>query len=354
MIGRPYLRARSRRIELGGGQVETPLLVPSISSKAVGPIELGQGRKEELVAASRVHTDTFVPGIDEAVLISTYDIHHGLVENSGAFRAGFPGSLYADTRVLFLDSGWYEKSVGPASGQWFHEVGESQPFEKDDFISLIDSLDPEIDAVLVNWDGEGTYLEQIELAQDFFGSRARFSADLLLKPEGKKSYHDFGEISTSTAARLRAFSIVGVTEKELGDTILRRLTTLAQLRKNLDEANVSAPIHVFGGLDPLATPLYFAAGGEIFDGLGWLRYAYRDGMSISREAAPLLDRQYKKRLPVAITHVQLNNLDALAELSVELKVFFHNGCDWTKLRHGELLRPAFEAMESSLGSNNGR
>lgn len=46
----------------------------------------------------------------------------------------------------------------------------------------------------------------------------------------------------------------GVTEKELGDSILRRLRTLAQLRSRPDEVGVGSPIHVFGGLDPLLTP----------------------------------------------------------------------------------------------------
>jgi len=268
------LRARSRRISLGATEVETPLLVPGFSSKALGPIKLSQASgKDSVVAASIVHTDTFIRGIDESLLLSAYDVHHGLIKDAGAFAKGFARSAYAGPKLLIVDSGWYEKSIGPASGQWYHEVDDPLPFEKDDYVALIDGLDPDVAAVLVSWDDdqESTYLEQTEAGQDFFGSRTRFASTLLLKPERSRLYHDFGGLSDADARRLRPFDVVGVTEKDLGNTILGRLSTLAQLRDRLDSAGVSAPVHVFGGLDPLYTPLYFMAGAEIFDGLALVR-----------------------------------------------------------------------------------
>ena len=39
------------------------------------------------------------------------------------------------------------------------------------------------------------------------------------------------------------------------------MTNVAKLRELLDRADVDVPIHVFGALDPLYTPLYYAAGG---------------------------------------------------------------------------------------------
>ena len=348
--------ARSRRIEVAGVEIETPLLVPAVSSKALGPIELGLGdRKSKLVPASMVHTETLITSIAEAVLVSAYDIHHGFVDNSGAFRKGFKGSVYAGPGLLIIDSGWYEKSVGPTAGQWYHKVSEqSLEFDLADYVSLVDSLDPGIRALLVSWDSHGPYLDQIKAAQDFFGARSGHASDVLLKPTGSRRQHDFTELSEADAARLRKFAVVGVTEKELGNSLLDRLVCLAHLRQRLDDAGVEAPIHVFGGLDPLTTPLYFAAGAEIFDGLAWLRYAFRGGMSVSRDNALLLDRSYSKRFPVAVGHVQLSNLDALAELAQELKVFHHHKGDWTKLRRGEDLQPAFEAMEAALRSSHGR
>jgi hypothetical protein len=63
----------------------------------------------------------------------------------------------------------------------------------------------------------------------------------------------------------------------------------------------------------------------------------------------LLDRVYDKRLPVAVSQTQLNNLDQIAELSREMKVFAHNQGDWSKLRHGDTLQPAFDALLAKVG-----
>ncbi|WP_439373037.1 hypothetical protein [Bradyrhizobium sp. DASA03120] len=75
---------------------------------------------------------------------------------------------------------------------------------------------------------------------------------------------------------MRLFDIVGVTEKEAGDTFFERLAFVARLRALLDANNVHKPIHVFGGLDPFMTPLYFLAGADVVDGLTWLRMAFSD------------------------------------------------------------------------------
>jgi hypothetical protein len=348
------LLARSRFIQLGSMEVETPLLVPAMSSKAVGPVKVRlPNQPEKLVPASLLHTEEFLRGIDEAVLVSAYDIHHRFITRPDAFRRGFARSPYANPRILFIDSGWYEKSVSPMAGRWYHEVGEAVSFEESEYVALVDGLDKQLRAVLVSWDRTGTYLQQIRAAQDFFGSRGRFSSDILLKPEHGRAHHEFNNLARAHAARLRAFNIVGVTEKELGDSVLKRLTVLARLRRTLDDAGVGAPIHVFGGLDPLVTPLYFSAGGEIFDGLSWLRYAFRDGMSIHRDAVPLLDHQYERRSSITDGQIQIENLNAIAECGREMKVFFHKGCDWSKLRHGRLLESAFEAMESALRGEYG-
>ena len=361
--------ARSRRITLGGIEIETPLLVPAISSKALGPVELGLGanKSPHVIPASQVHTDILIPRISEAVLLSAYDIHHRFIADAGAFQKGFRSSTYARIKVIFIDSGWYEKSVGLVSGQWYHEVGgQSLPFEIEDYIRLIDKLDSHVPAVLVSWDAPATakvrpggrpdrqrptYYGQIEAAQDFFGARIRFSSNLILKPPRTRRYHKFAELAEADAARLRAFDVVGVTEKELGESLRDRLTSLAHLRTVMDKADATAPIHVFGGLDPLITPLYVAVGAEIFDGLSWLRYGFRDGLSVSAENASLLEHASSRRFEESVSHMQLNNLSALEQLVDELKVFIDKGCDWSKLRHGEHdLRPAYEAFEAAQGS----
>lgn len=349
--------ARSRRIQLSNGiELTTPLLVPALSSGAIGPIPYARspGGKPELTTCSIVHSETLTYAIDEALLISAYDIHHKLIADSERFKSGFAKSLYATTLVLIIDSGWYEKSGNPPGSPFVEDLDSPLKWEEADYNTTIDELDDELSAIVVSWDHSGSYGEQIERAQDFFGARKRFASTILLKPAGESRFHDLKRLSGKDVANLRAFDIVGITEKELADTFLDRLAAVARLRKLLDEEDVQAPIHVFGGLDPLSTPLYFAAGSEVFDGLSWLRYAYREGVAMSRESVAILDGQASKRWLHSLISASLQNLDAMRTLTEELRVFVHTGGDWSKISpRGGLLKPIYERLEQKIGGSHG-
>jgi hypothetical protein len=347
---------RSRRVALRSGiEFETPLLVPALSSIAISPIPYAAHpqAKPQLTPCSIVHSETLVAAIDEALLLSAYDIGNKLLIDSDAFKSGFLQSRYAGPRLLVIDCGWYEKDGGPLGNPFAEGVDAARPWGEVDFLKTLDDLDENINAIVVSWDHEGSYAEQIQHAQRILGARSRFSSAILLKRPGESRFHDFEKLSGTEVASLRAFDVIGVTEKELGETILNRLLALAKLRMQLDDRDVSAPIHVFGGLDPLFTPLYFAAGGEIFDGVGWLRYSYRDGVATSMEAGALLSRQIDKRLSHRTTTLQLNNLDVLRELAGTLRVFSQLE-DWTKLHRGGDLEPMYDRMQAELGRHRGR
>ena len=348
--------ARSRRVSLRNGiQFETPLLVPGFSSMAMGPLIIErEDRKSEPTPCSVIHTEILTGAIDEVLLVSAYDIGHSLLTDSKSFTRGFRSSRYSHQRFLIIDSGWYEKIANSQGGLFIDELRPPLQWEETDYQKTIDALDGDIKAVVVSSDHCGTYPEQIARAQDFSGSRPRFAFTVLLKAPGDSRFHHFERLSQEDASNLRAFDVIGVTEKELGDSILRRLVTLATFRLFLDAADVPAPIHVFGGLDVLYTPLFFAAGAEVFDGLGWLRYAYREGMPMHREAGALLDNPVDKRWMQALTTIQFQNLDAIGDLTSELRVFAHNNGDWSKIRTGDLLKPIHERFEAEMGKSYGR
>ena len=352
------MMARSRVVRLSNGiEFETPTLVPGLSSTAMGPLPYpGRGGRTEPTICSIVHSDLLIGGWDGALLVSAYDIHHEQLTDPESFSAGFTQSRYAKHRFLVIDSGWYEKTAN-TGGIFLEQQGPPLPWENHMYEETIDGLDSDTPAIVVSWDHDepGSYEQQIERSQAFFGARRHLGSTILLKSPGEGAFHHFDRLSVETASNLRAFDIVGVTEKELGDSILDRLVELARLRKRLDEADVDRPVHVFGGLDPLYTPLLFAAGAEIFDGLGWLRYAYHDGLSMYREAGPILEEEVDKRWMQALTSVQGRNLDAIRHLRGELLVFLHNDGDWSKIRTGdEHLRSVFERVEAKLGGSRGR
>ena len=347
--------ARSRQITLKSGiEFFSPLLIPSLSSGALGPIQTSPRGAPVLTPCSILHSQHLIGGIEDSLLISAYDIRHGFLAEKEVFKENFKDSRYAQPRVLVIDSGWYEKNGSPSGSLFAVEVGKPLRWEEADYTDVIDSLDEDVCPIVVSWDHVGPYEEQIQRAQGFFGSRPHLASALLLKPPSGSRFHNFDKLSGEQIANLRAFDIVGVTERELGETILNRLISLANLRHLLDQAQVSSPVHVFGGLDPLFTPLYFAAGAEIFDGLGWLRYTYRDGVAMHWMAGTLLDKQINKRAAQAQYSVSLKNLEQIDLLSDEMRLFVHKKGDWTVFNRGDSLRPIFESLQERLESRNGR
>ena len=317
------------------------------------PFQGAPDGEPEMTTCSIVHSQSLVHGIDESLLISAYDIRHDLLVDSAAFRSGFEQSRYAQPRVLIIDSGWYEKNGGPPAGQFAGDLKKPLPWEEADYLLTINDLDEALRPIVVSWDHAGPYCEQIIHAQEFFGARTSLAPTLLLKPPSGLRFHRFEKLSDEDVANLRAFDIIGVTEREIGESVLDRLVAISTLRQQLDRIQVPCPIHVFGGLDPLHTPLYFAAGAEIFDGLGWLRYAYREGVAMNRDAAALLDRQITKRWMQTLNSVSLDNLDELRRLTDDLRRLAYKG-DWTVLCRGSSLKPIFESLQERMEATGGR
>lgn len=349
--------ARSRPITIKNDiEFSSPLLIPSLSSGALGPVQFQNSPRgtPALTPCSVVHSQFLIGGIEGSLLISAYDIRHGFLADNDTFKKGFKESRYAQPRVLVIDSGWYEKNGSPPGSPFAGDVGEPLPWEEADYASVIDSLDKDVCAVVVSWDHTGTYEDQIQRAQEFFGARDHLTSALLLKPPSGSRFHNFDKLSFELMTNLRVFNIVGVTERELGESILDRLVNIAKLRRRLDEALVTSPVHVFGGLDPLLTPLYFAAGAEIFDGLGWLRYAYLEGVAMHWAVGTLLDGQINKRAALAQHSVSLKNLDEMDRLSDAMRRFVHRKGDWAVFNRGDSLRPVFESLQERLGRQHGR
>lgn len=342
----------SRQLSLGNGvEFSTPLLVPSMSSLALAPHKIGSTPEGEpkLIHYSQIHSGILTRELEESLLVSAYDIEHGLLESTHAFRMGFKQSDYARPRFLVIDSGGYENKGSPSGSPFGGSAGGPFPWEESDYVRVIDSLDREAAPAVVNWDSGEPYAEQIERARDFFDSRKHLGSVFLLKPPEGSDFHNLETLSAENVVLLGTFDIVGVTEREIGESIHDRLVNIARLRKSLDAAEVRTPIHVFGGLDPLLTPLYFAAGAEIFDGLGWLRYAYREGVAMHREAGGLLNGNAKERPLSAQFTVWRQNLREIRQLSDNMRQFAEPGRDWDVFgTHSESLRAAIEPLQNEL------
>lgn len=217
--------------------------------------------------------------------------------------------------------------------------------DADNFIA---SVSPEAMPYVVNYDHYAPYGRQIEEAQQFYATHRHVRSDFLLKPEIRGRFHN-PDALIPHCPDLRNFDLIGLTEKELGDTFLARLESLARIRIALDERNVQAPIHVFGSLDPVFTPMYFVAGAEVFDGLTWLRYAYHEDISTYREVPPALEQNLELRESQRTSRVVLANLDYLTRLRMTMRRFAGNR-DFSEFgRHASVLQKVSSSLDAALG-----
>ena len=257
--------AKKRTILVPGeGRFETPLLVPSFSSK-------GFKNLDHIVTVTKAF-------LDAELLISAYDISHGHLLQSVDFAS-----------LLFLDSGGYEASKDQDLAEHFDALDtEHKPKEwtEDLFESVLSNFNPIIPVVYISYDHPNRRIsieDQVDAALKFGGAQRQIARELLLKPTtNSRAFLDIDEI-VAHVKKYAPFAVIGVTEKEIGSSLLDRMANIGRLRMALTSAGLETPIHVFGSLDTLSTLLYFVMGADIFDGLTWLRYAYDGGSTVYRQ-----------------------------------------------------------------------
>lgn len=251
--------ARKMKLTLKGQEVgTTPMLVPAVSSRINLPLQ-------EL-------TQTISEIVDGPLLISAYDYHHS--------QCNLPISF---PELIFLDSGGYECN----KDQDVSDIGLYKPdsceWNKDLHTDVINEWSSKIPTVLISYDHPSIrehISKQIETANNLFQGRDEFLKEILIKPETKTSYKIKPEKVTNNLESFTSFNILGFTEKELGSSVLERMINIAKIRIAMNAENIEIPIHIFGSLDTITTPLYFLSGADIFDGLSWLRFLFNDGNTL--------------------------------------------------------------------------
>ena len=349
--------ARSRRLRLASQPLSGPLLVPSVSSKG---FPVGRDGVSEAGAA----LDVVGQDLHESLLVSAYDLHFGLVPDAGrALGEGHGSTVYANPQLLVIDSGGYELLADSfeAGEQRRGPYAPRAGYGREQFEEVLDRLPAGRDLLVVSYDeppgpddpGRPDYRGQREEAQaqlaERLAGRPLARRAFLVKPAGRAPFLDVAAM-TPDAPNLRAFDVIGVTEKELGGTVLDRLVALARLRRLLDDCGgEDLPVHVFGGLDPLMTPLLFMAGAEIFDGLSWLRYAYLDGLAVHPESLSVLAGDVDQRQERRDALRRVLNLRELQQLKHRLARWAQEPDRYDALgpRH-QALREIYEIMTAKL------
>lgn len=242
-----YSKELTRRRNIKTLGISSPLLVPSFSSRGFADVtQIWEYTK---------------PILGDCALVSSYDLCDG----------GF--DLTNAPPILFLDSGGYEISE-------YNDFSEStvpripRDWDPVKHLAVLRSLSTGSSRVITSFDEPGrTINEQYQKAAQLFDEFPRDASDFLVKPDWS-GLIAFDELAANAKNICENIDILGFTEKELGASLQQRLTNLAMVRQSLNKNGIDIPIHIFGCFDPYSIWLYYLCGGDIFDGLTWLRYGF--------------------------------------------------------------------------------
>ena len=239
-----------------------------------------------------------------------------------------PERYYPGKELVIIDSGGYELSPD------FDSTEPQQPpyspdeqYNQEAYLQVLAELPDGFPIMITNYDhgAKGKDIEdQIQEAQQLFKGFPNYLHGFITRPSKGQTYLQIPDVA-HRIERMRRFHVIGVTEKELGSSLLTRLKGIAELRYAMDRASVNAPIQVWGGLDPVITPLYFMAGAEIFDGVSWLRYGYYNDSSVSRDAYTALSLGVKTQWRLAQVMRLVNNIIYLEDLTIRMRRFVDEG-----------------------------
>ncbi|SUS03285.1 conserved hypothetical protein [uncultured Defluviicoccus sp.] len=320
--------AKRRALKFNGAELErTPLLVPSFSSKGFPD-----------VASIVEYTSELIDGV---ALVSAYDLHYGKV----VAPLNFPS-------LIFLDSGGYEASKDAELSDFGDKEHIPKAWTQDMHEEQLKRWQPVVPTVLISYDHPKERLStkaQIERARAMAPGRTDVMREILLKPEtAAQKLLQIPEIIKNVRA-LAEFDVIGVTEKEVGNSILDRMKNIAALRCSLDKVGLETPIHVFGSLDTVTTPMYFLAGADIFDGLTWLRFAFHEGHTIYKHNYGALRLGVGTKSHVIDGRCLNDNYYYMKELELEMRRFL-NGNDFSAFKyHGDLFRKSLESVIEAMG-----
>ena len=332
-----------------GVKVTTPLLIPSFSSKGfMRSVEVTKNGKH--TSKTDVSTVFDVAGefVDEVCLVSAYDIHYGFLP--------CPTTWSWAPEITFLDSGGYETIPDTGYSAVYQTPFLPKEWRPEDLERVLSSWPAHMPAVFVSFDRpteRQPFARQVEDARRLFAAHPKHLCLFLLKPEAIDQPHLDLAVAAAIANidDLRRFDLIGMTEKELGDTMLARMANIAKMRLALDSAGIIAPIHIFGALDPLTVCLYYISGAEIFDGLSWLRYGYQDGVATYTHNYGVLTHGLNTKDHMVRRKTMGENYHTLLRLKQQLLDFRTTGC-YSKLEpHADLIRDACDSLRTQL---NGR
>lgn len=327
--------AERRTFTINGQAFETPMVIPSFSSRGFPDVK-------KIIAGAKEY-------ITDETLISAYDLSYGLIPKDG----------WTFPTVIFVDSGGYETgSETDLSDHRSTSNSDAKRWTQDLYFKELEKWKHPRPSVFVSYDNPDRRVDfqtQVNRARKIKEKFPRAASEILLKAPRKATnkhpYGGFVEISHfhDIISQLIEFEIIGVTEKELGRSINERLQKVAKIRQILNSNDIRSPLHIFGSLDPITTPLYFLAGADIFDGLTWLRFAYDDEVAIYRHNFSALRLNHSMPEHTVNMTIHQRNHNVLMEMASKLKRFLNNHNYDVFDTHSNLFYQCMDEIQAELG-----
>ena len=289
---RPHAQSR----EIREVEVQTPLIVPSFSSRGFSQLSEIWGY--------------FRHRLYGVALVSSLDIAEGLI----------PADVTGTTNVTVYDSGLYESSEQLTSNSEEHTPPHSTSWTRSRYHKTVMEIDNNANVILVNFDHQGVLEEQIEFALEDFSITPSVAADFLLKPEPGSEMVNIPKLALSTQA-LEQFDTIGITAREAGNSLIKRCRSIIMLRNILDDACLDMPIHIFGAITPLEILTYFFCGADMFDGLNWLRLSFNTTTPIPIEEMAFEKPNWNMSELHILDMERTHNLGTLFRLQDRLRLY---------------------------------
>ena len=235
--------------------VRTPLIAPSFSSRGFPYVsDIWEEFRHKLFGVC---------------LVSAYDVAAGRI----------PADVAEMVNVVIVDSGLYETNKGWIDSGDLYIPSSAPDWTREQYHEAVKSIDERGNTVLVNFDQVGMLEDQIARVLEDFSLATCAASDFLVKPSGPTELVNVPKLNQHLEA-LKQFGVVGITAREAGNSFLKRCSSIVMLRDMLNDAGLETPIHVFGAINPYEVLAYFFCGADIFDGLNWLRLAFRNSGSV--------------------------------------------------------------------------
>ena len=281
-------------------QVRSPLIVPSFSSRGVPCL-------------AQIHAEMKYR-LYGVCLISASDLSKGII----------PADAIDISNITILDSGVYESNDKANFANLRQASPSDSDWSRNQYHETLCSIDRQANIIVVNFDQPGSIEEQIENATADFDHIPDITSDFLVKPANFEEIVNIPKLSNYTS-QLNRFDIIGVAADEIGNSFIQRCSAIVMLRDILTIGGLDNPIHIFGAINPNEVFAYFFCGADIFDGLTWLRQAYRQrGIITMIEAST---EEMKWNLPDQELYISewTNNLRFLHCMQEEMRRYITTG-----------------------------